>query len=65
VLAGAYRENPTPKSLLTHTVIAATDEPLCKRVRADSIVDTYGSDDVNAPSTCPVCLSRDPRFRQA
>jgi hypothetical protein len=51
--------------LLTHTVIAATDEPLCKRVRADSIVDTYGSDDVNAPSTCPVCLSRDPRFRQA
>ena len=62
VLGGAYPgKNPPLKYMLTHTVAAATDEPLCKRVRAESIADRF-ADDISAPPTCPICLRRDPRF---
>lgn len=64
VLAGAYAgKNPPLKYVLTHTV-SGDDEPLCKRVRAESMCDVAIREPDGAPSPprCPVCLRRDPRF---
>ena len=70
VLAGAYAgKNPPLKYMLTHTVSAAggtgDDEPLCTRVRAESMcdMDMVEPSGKPTPPTCPVCLKRDPRFK--
>lgn len=60
VLAAAYREN-APATMLSHTVDAETEIPLCRRVKAASIADSSAGD-INAAPTCPVCRRRDARF---
>lgn len=46
---------------LTHTVNLDTDQPLCKRVKATSLLDDTCATDPNAAPTCPTCAKRDPR----
>ncbi len=64
VLAAAYPggNRSNPKFLLTHTV-ADDNTALCKRVRPESLVGSYGTAEDDAPPTCPICLARDPRFK--
>lgn len=64
VLAGAYVRDDDERGFLSHTVDAATERPLCNRVKAESIADA-GAGDVKAVPTCPACRKLDPRFPRA
>lgn len=65
VLAGSYgRRSQLLRQGLTHTVLvcdSGDDEPLCSRVKGESIADSQASD-VNAKPTCAECARKDPRF---
>jgi len=50
---------------LTHTADTETKQPLCKRVRYDSLLDDSYAQAPEEPPTCKTCLRRDPRYRGA
>ncbi len=63
VLAGAY-VNSDPRTMLTHAVEISdderTEEPLCKRVKSESICDQYASTPAQlaARPTCKTCARK-------
>jgi hypothetical protein len=61
-VAGAAYKASDIRSTLTHSVDEATGLPLCKRVKADSLLDDDFATDPNLKATCPACAKKDPRF---
>lgn len=57
VLAGAYRGNDA-RSMLWHASMDNGKTPVCKRVKADSLCDYYGTPPEITEPTCPHCRKR-------
>jgi len=66
VLAGAYLHHEGRKGkeqvFLTHAFDTEEGKTLCRKFSEDRLCDEYGSDDIDAAPTCPLCLKRDARF---
>ena len=63
VLASAYKGRDIGnRELLTHAYDTRTLEPLCKKVKADSLA--FYAENEDEPATCPTCAKRDPRRPQ-
>lgn len=60
-VAGAAYKASDIRSTLTHAVDDATGLPLCKRVKADNLLDDDFATNPDAAPTCPHCLKKDPR----
>jgi hypothetical protein len=51
------------ESTLTHAVDMTTEAPLCRKVKASSILLDGAWGDTGSKPTCPCCAKRDPRFK--
>ncbi len=60
-VAGAAYKASDIRSTLTHAVDQETGLPLCKRVKAENLLDDDYATDPNAKATCPHCAKKDPR----
>jgi hypothetical protein len=60
VAGAAYRASDI-RSCLTHAVDQGTGLPLCKRVKAENLLDDMYATNEDAAPTCPGCAKRDPR----
>jgi hypothetical protein len=62
VAAGAYKVAKSSPTHLTHSWQPDEGRVLCRRVKAESVLDDYALPGQQEPPTCLECLRRDARF---